>query len=67
MNNSKTFQGIIVDGRVNKTKAIILALLKAESNIPNIETPDEYTNIPIDISNTSMGIKNQHIKKEYKL
>lgn len=66
MNNSKTFQGIIVDGKVSKTKTIIIALLKAESNIPNIETPDEYKYTLTDVFDTSMGIKNQCIKKTIK-
>lgn len=67
MDNLKTFQDIIVGGKVSKTKSIIIALLKAGSNVPNIETPDKYTNIPLDVFDTSRGIKNHHTNTIKKL
>lgn len=66
MDNSKTFQDIIVDGKVNKTKSIIIALLKARSNVPNIETPDEYKYTLTDVFNTSMEDKKSTYKKQSK-
>lgn len=67
MKNLKSFQGIIVGGKVSKTKAIIIALLKAKSNIPNIETPDEYKYTLTDVFDTSMeDKKNQRIKNNQK-
>lgn len=66
MENLKSFQGIIVDGKVSKTKAIIIALLKADSNIPNIETPDEYKYTLTDVFDTSMGDKKSKHKKQSK-
>lgn len=59
MNNSKTFQGIIIGGKVSNTKAIIIALLKTGSNIPNITTPDDYTYTLKDVFNTSYTIKKE--------
>ena len=51
--NINTFQGIIVNGKVSNTKEIILTLLKTDSNVPNITTPDEYKNTLINVFDTS--------------
>lgn len=58
--NTNKFQGIIVNGNVSKTKEIILALLKTDSNIPNITTPDEYQNTLINVFDTSNLIQNKN-------
>ena len=57
---TNTFQGIIGNGKVSNTKAIIIALLKTDSNIPNIKTPDEYQNTLINVFDTSNLIQNKN-------
>ena len=59
MDNLKSFQSIIGNGKVNKTKAIIIALLNTDQNVPTIKTPDEYTNNLKDVINTSLRVKKQ--------
>ena len=61
MDNLKSFQSIIGNEKVNKTKAIIIALLKADQNIPHIKTPDEYTNTLKDVINISLRVKKQSL------
>jgi hypothetical protein len=58
--NTNKFQGIIGNGKVSNTKAIIIALLKTDSNIPNITTPDEYQNTLINVFDTSNLIQNKN-------
>ena len=65
--NTNTFQGMIIDGKVSNTKAIIIALLKTESNIPNITTPDEYKNTLINVFDTSKLIQNKKQLKKGEL
>ena len=57
---TNTFQGIIGNGKVSNTKAIIIALLKTDSNIPNITTHDEYQNTLINVFDTSNLIQNKN-------
>ena len=59
MDNLKSFQSIIGNGKVNKTKAIIIALLNTDQNVPTIKTPDEYTNTLKDVLITSLRVKKQ--------
>jgi hypothetical protein len=54
--NAEPFQGIVIGGKVNNTKAIIMALLKADLNLPNIKPPNETTAL-IDIFDTSPNNK----------
>ena len=58
--NTNTFQDMIIDGKVSNTKEIILALLKADSNVPNITTPDEYKNTLINVFDTSNLMQNKN-------
>ena len=58
--NINTFQGMIIDGKVSNTKAIIMALLKTDSNVRNITTPDEYQNTLINVFDTSNLIQNKN-------
>ena len=37
--NAEPFQGIVIGGKVSNTKAIIMALLKADLNLPHIKPP----------------------------
>lgn len=60
---TNTFQGIIVNGNVSKTKEIILAMLKSNPDIPNITTPDEYKNTLINVFDTSNLIQDKNNKK----
>lgn len=62
--NTNTFQGMIIDGNVSKTKEIILALLKTDSNVPNITIPDEYKNNLINVFDTSNLIQNKNNQKK---
>lgn len=58
--NTNTFQSMIIGGKISNTKAIIIALLKADSNVPNITTPNEYKNTLINIFDTSNLIQNKN-------
>ena len=61
MDSLKSFQSIIGNGKVNKTKAIIIALLNTDQNVPTIKTPDEYKNTLKDVINTSLRVKKQSL------
>ena len=61
MESLKSFQSIIGNGKVNKTKAIIITLLNTDQNVPTIKTPDEYTNTLKDIINISLRVKKQSL------
>lgn len=58
--NTNTLENMIIGGKISNTKAIIIALLKAGSNVPNITTPDEYKNTLINIFDTSNLIQNKN-------
>ena len=58
--NTNTLENMIIDGKVSNTKEIILALLKTDSNVPNITTPDEYKNTLINVFDTSNLIQNKN-------
>lgn len=64
--NTEPFQGIVIGGKASKTKAIIIALSKANLNLPNIATPDNYTTTLTNVFDTSISNDKPIIKKHNK-
>lgn len=64
--NTEPFQGIVIGEKASNTKAIIMALLKAGLNLPDITIPDNYTYTLTDIFDTSISNDRPTIKKHNK-
>lgn len=64
--STEPFQGIVIGEKASSTKAIIIALSKADLNLLNITTPNNYTPTLTNVFDTSVSNDRPIIKKHNK-